>query len=67
MGYRVYRGSTRACLHRVLRPRRPYPTHPQGLRPFDPEIRARGTPNPAGLRPLDPRSPEGLVLKRRTG
>ncbi|GGR00027.1 hypothetical protein GCM10010251_14110 [Streptomyces aurantiogriseus] len=34
------------CRGGVARPRRPYPSRPQGLRPFDPT---------RGLRPLDPR------------
>ncbi|ELP61577.1 hypothetical protein STRTUCAR8_07020 [Streptomyces turgidiscabies Car8] len=41
----------------VFRPRRPYPSHHQGLRPFD----------SAGAAPQTPFGLHGLVLKRRTG
>ncbi|QDN98603.1 hypothetical protein FNV65_22155 [Streptomyces sp. S1A1-8] len=66
---------------RVSRPRRPYPSHPQGLRPFNP-ARGAAPPGPPH-RPERPRpqTPDGLkeagrggwghglrpVLKRRTG
>ncbi|GGK48469.1 hypothetical protein GCM10010094_05840 [Streptomyces flaveus] len=42
----------------VVRPRRPYPSHTKGLRPW----------TPLGAAPPDPRiGLNGLVLKRRAG
>ncbi|GGZ73450.1 hypothetical protein GCM10010344_45540 [Streptomyces bluensis] len=61
LGVYCGRGRPPGGTRRLSRPRRPYPSHPQGLRPFDPNRGSAPDPVPgAGPRTPAPQTPEGL-------